>query len=48
MDVLFDVSLLEAFADGGTYAATMAAVPTAPYSRGEAEGCTFEIAELKE
>ena len=48
MDVLFDVSLLEAFADGGTYAATMAAFPTAPYTRVEAEGCTFEIAELKE
>ena len=35
-------------ADGGTYAATMAAFPTAPYTRVEAEGCTFEIAELKE
>lgn len=46
LDLLFDVCLLEAFADGGTYAATMAAFPTEPYEKIETEGCTAEIAPL--
>ena len=46
MDITFDVSILEVFADGGTFAATMAAFPTAPYDAIEAENCDFEIAPL--
>ncbi len=46
MDVLFDVCILEAFADGGTYAATMLAFPTMPYERVSAEHCQIEIALL--
>lgn len=46
MDVFFDVSILEVFADRGTYAATMTAFPTAPYARVEAENCRVEVAPL--
>lgn len=46
MDVLFDVCVLEAFADRGSYAATMLAFPRAPYDRVEAEGCAVEVAAL--
>lgn len=47
MDALFDACVLEAFADGGTYAAAMLAFPTAPYERVEAENCRVEIAPLR-
>lgn len=47
MDVLFDVCMLEVFADQGTYAATMLAFPTAPYARVEAENCQIEVSPLE-
>jgi fructan beta-fructosidase len=47
MDITFDVSMLEAFADKGTWFAAMWAFPTAPYETVVGENCTFEIAELK-
>lgn len=47
MDVTFDVSMLEAFADRGTWFAAMAAFPTAPYETVEGDNCSFEVAELK-
>lgn len=47
MDITFDVSMLEAFADGGVWAAAMAAFPTRPYDTVEAENCTFRVAALK-
>ena len=46
MDILFDVSILEVYSDGGTYAATTTVYPTSPYERIVAEGCGFEIAPL--
>ena len=46
MDVLFDVCILEAFADRGIYAATVLAFPTTPYERIDAQGCTVEVAGL--
>lgn len=46
MDILFDVSLLEVFADGGSYASTTAVFPTVPYETVIASGCEFEIAPL--
>ena len=48
MDITFDVSILEAFADGGTWACAMVAFPTAPYDSIEAENCTFQVANLGE
>ena len=47
MDILFDVSDMEAFADGGSYASTTLAFPTAPYERLIAEGCQAEVAPLR-
>ena len=47
MDILFDVSVMEAFADGGSYASTTLAFPTAPYERLIAEGCQAEVAPLR-
>jgi len=47
VDIIFDVSQLEVFSDGGTYAATTAVFPTIPYETVIAEGCEFEIAPLK-
>lgn len=46
MDVTFDVSMLECFADEGTWAAAMAAFPTSPYTTVTGEGCEFEVAVL--
>lgn len=46
MDVLFDVSILEIFADGGSYAATTVVFPTSPYERAITENCDIEIAPL--
>lgn len=46
MDITFDVSMLECYADEGTWAAAMAAFPTEPYTRIKAEGCEFEVAVL--
>jgi hypothetical protein len=46
MDVTFDVSMLECFADEGTWAAAMAAFPTSPYTRVTCEGGEFEVAQL--
>lgn len=46
-DLIFDVCILEAFADGGSYAATTSAYPTAPYTRIEATGCEYEVAALE-
>ena len=48
MDLLFDVCLLEAFADGGAYAATMSAFPTVPYEEIETAGCSVEVAALED
>ena len=45
-DLIFDVSILEAFADGGSYAATTAVFPTSPYEFIRAEGCQVEVAAL--
>lgn len=46
MDIAFDVSIAEAFADNGTWAATTTVYPVKPYTHVKAEDCTFEIAEL--
>ena len=46
-DIIFDVSLLEVFADGGSYTATTAVFPTIPYDTITAEGCEFEVAPLE-
>lgn len=46
MDIIFDVSVMEAFSDGGTYAATTTVYPTIPYETAVAEGCELEIAPL--
>ena len=46
MDIIFDVSVLEAFADGGSYAATTLVFPTVPYEYIVCEGCEAEIAPL--
>ncbi len=46
IDILFDVSLLEVFADSGSYASTTAVFPTTPYEYIIAEGCEFEVAPL--
>lgn len=47
MDILFDVSVMEAFADGGSYASTTLAFPTTPYEKLIAEGCAVEVAPLR-
>ena len=46
MDILFDVSIMEAYSDNGTYAATTTVYPTIPYEKVIAEGCEIEIAPL--
>ena len=46
-DILFDVSLLEVFADGGSYASTTVVFPTTPYDTITGEGCEFEVAPLE-
>jgi len=47
MDIIFDVSICEVFADGGSYAATTTVYPTSPYETIAASGCEFEVAPLK-
>lgn len=47
LDLIFDTSLMECFADGGLYAATMQVFPTMPYERVECIGCTCEAAPLE-
>lgn len=47
LDLLFDVSILEVFADRGAYAATLQAFPSVPYARIAARGCAVEVAALR-
>jgi len=46
MEIVLDVSVLEVFADGGSYAATMLLYPTSPYTDADGESCTIETAAL--
>ena len=46
IDILFDVSICEIFADGGSYASTTAVFPTMPYERLVCDGCEAEVAPL--
>lgn len=47
MELIFDVSICEVFADGGVFAATNLAFPTKPYTKVTVEGAQTDIAWLK-
>jgi len=47
MELIFDVSICEVFADGGVFAATNLAFPTKPYTKVTVEGAQADIAWLK-
>jgi fructan beta-fructosidase len=47
MEIVFDVSILEVYADGGVFTATNLAFPTKAYTHVSVMGAEAEIAHLK-
>ncbi|MDO4355335.1 MAG: glycoside hydrolase family 32 protein [Clostridia bacterium] len=47
MEIIFDVSVLEVYADGGVFTATDLAFPTRPYARVSVSGAAAEISYMK-
>ena len=47
MEIVFDVSVLEVYADGGVFTATDLAFPTQPYTKVSVTGAEAEISYVK-